>query len=384
MVNCKQTNEKEILDKLREKYRGHFSFKLNHNKQLTHVLFWDLENLNKIPEEIASFKFIEGIHINNCSLKEFNDDFFEAENIKVIDISDNPIEQLDVSFEDYTSLISLNINNTNLKELPDELLKNKGLEELRFFNTKINEIPEEIFSIDSLKRLHLNYSKDIPIKLDKLKKLIMFGGKFDSLSNVQLLKNMQILIFDDSDFSVVPDTLDNFNDILFLSFRNCKNLKTLPSSIFKSLEEQQLDLDLVGCDNFKSLPKSLINSNQIGSITLDRCPNFNYFPPGMYINSIRVIDANWKNLPKNFFKTDCHDLWIDGHEFHSINGIKNMKSLGFCVIINGNIEVVPKGIMELPELHHINLENNKIRKYPQFVQRQKQFDIALGGNPIEE
>ncbi|OHX65539.1 hypothetical protein NH26_03845 [Flammeovirga pacifica] len=384
MINCNQTDEKQVIETLHDKYYGNFTYKTNKNKKVVRVRFWELNELKKIPYEIKYFENLEEIYINNCSLKEFNDDFFEAKNIKVIDISDNPIEQLDISFEDYTSLISLNINNTNIKELPDELLNNKRLEDLRFFNTKINEIPEQIFSIDSLKKLHLNYCQDIPIKLNNLKHLRMFGGTFDSLSNIHLLKNINTIVFEGSTFKSIPNDFHNFKEISYISFRNCKNIRNLPSTLFETLDEQQLYLDLFGCKSLKSLPKVLTNSNSIGKIILDECPNFNYFPPGMYINSIRVIDANWKNLPKNFFKTDCHRLWIDGHKFHSINGIKNMKSLGFCVIINGNIEVVPKGIMELPELHHINLENNKIRKYPQFVQRQKQFDIALGGNPIEE
>ncbi|OHX65538.1 hypothetical protein NH26_03840 [Flammeovirga pacifica] len=382
MISCQTLTESEAKTILKNNYNN-VDFVYNNDNSHIIEIYFSNSIIDKIPDEIKAFKYLKKIEFEKTKLKELNFDNIVNENLESIIIYNAPLKLIPSSINRFKNLKKLVFKGTNVSKLPIEIFDLKYLQTLNFSKTKVIRIPIEVFRLKTLSQLYVNQHNDIPKEITELHNLKAFGGSFNNFNNFKYLSGLKYLSFNDCLSNNIPTYIGDFDSLTNLNFINC-NIRSFPDQLFRNIPEQQLYLNLHGCDSLKSLPKVLTNSNSIGKIILDECPNFNYFPPGMYINSIQVIDANWKNLPKNFFKTDCHDLWIDGHEFHSINGIKNMKSLGFCVIINGNIEVVPKGIMELPELHHINLENNKIRKYPQFVRGQKQFDIALGGNPIEE
>ncbi|KXX70376.1 hypothetical protein AVL50_12280 [Flammeovirga sp. SJP92] len=364
-------SEQEALHKLQQMHPSSFDYELNENtKKVESISFNKDTSLKEIPEEILAFEHLKTLEIRRTGITEIPEFISYFKHIQELRFSINPIQQVADIFGQFPELEYLSLSHTKITELPPSIFKCKKLKNLLYINTPINGFDERLYLLkDQLEILFISKCEELPSKISTFKNVSDFGvtlGK--SFKYIDDLPKLKMLTLDNSTASRFPKDFKTIKKLRNLSLVNCDQITELPASLgYAEVGEYDfVSFNFNGCKKLRGLPESFKNLKNIRTFYLDSCFNFSYIPLGLRIGSLTAIGANWLKMPKNLLNTPCTSLWIDGHRMGTIRGISGMKGLDFAVIINGNILKVPEELCEMKDLHHINLENNKIKNYPAF------------------
>ncbi|PRQ36125.1 putative leucine-rich repeat domain, L domain-containing protein [Rosa chinensis] len=160
-------------------------------------------NLTMYPRKIT-WKYVEAISIHSCKLEEFSEVGKEMGSLRILDLSDTCIKELGPSITNLTGLEELILRNCqNLTTLP------RSIYELR--NLRV---------LDARQCPKLAAFPEIPIKMDFLREVYLGGGAIRELD----------------------ESIGNLIGLQTLDLTNCKNLTTLPCSIYGLQNLKQLEL----------------------------------------------------------------------------------------------------------------------------------------------
>ncbi|XP_062585950.1 leucine-rich repeat-containing G-protein coupled receptor 5-like isoform X1 [Saccostrea cucullata] len=223
----------------------------------------------------------------------------------------------------------LDLSMNNLTLLPDHAFSRyKHLKALRLAGNGISAISETAFFF-----------------LHNLESLFLMGNNLTSLhgSIFQHLYRLTELFLDANKIaSISSSAFDGLFGLLFLRL-DANNLTEIPQEALARLERlQALDLSVNKIQQIKDFAFS--NNTNLGSLAL-------------------------------------HDNRISVIRYHAFEGLNVLTSLE---LQRNRLTHVPAGIMTLPDLMDLNLENNRIQFIPSHVfQLNKNLrDIKLRGNPI--
>jgi len=163
-----------------------YGIECNDDGSVTGIILSNNGLVGKIPEELFGLPNLDTLRLGKNRVAVPMESIPDAERLEVLDLSFNPIGDLE-GIDDAESLVELILDNCDLLgPFPEELLELYDLERLSINNNKIKgEIPEDIDDLESLEILSLNdndLTGAIPPSLSgllELRTLSLSGNKFE-------------------------------------------------------------------------------------------------------------------------------------------------------------------------------------------------------------
>lgn len=233
-------------------------------KEAIETNYLDLSYLNliELPEIQESLKNIEYLFINNNNIKTLKISFFQ--NITVIDLSDNPITEINYL---PPNLIELVCNNCKI----ENMCPHNSIKKIHCINNNLTEIQNYSNLIDL--QCGENNLKTIPSLL-KLEYLSCYDNPIIKINFLPILKTLNC------DNTLLENIIDFAPSLKYLS---CCNTKILDISNLKDLNEIELIDSKINTIPFISELKSII----INNMNINISPKYkikNLFNTGNKIN----------------------------------------------------------------------------------------------------
>ncbi|XP_060973815.1 protein SUPPRESSOR OF npr1-1, CONSTITUTIVE 1 isoform X2 [Cannabis sativa] len=252
------------------------------------------KHLRELPNSICELESLEYLNLGGCvSFDKFPR---LPKSIKGLDLSGTLIQKVEYSLFD--CLPSVNVLYMQackkLESLPATICKLKSLQVLNLEDcSQLKSFPEILEPMEKLKYLYLNRS-GIEVLPSSIENLVMLETL--SLSGCENLKS-------------IPITICKLKFLRELYLGGCSQLKSFPeiSEPMEKLEKLYLygtgievlpssienlvmlnNLNLSECKNLKSIPTSMINMRNIDSIELDEYPQLQILP----YNGLPVEDSS--------------------------------------------------------------------------------------------
>lgn len=198
------------------------------------------EDLNRkkeyttLEEALKDRKQVFKLNLVDKNLTSLPDEFYELENLQVLDLSNNPqLNWAEVipKLAKLNMLSELGLGTNNLKELPAAITKIS-----RLYNLALPKNPE------------LNYEQVLGVLKDckKLEKLDIGTNTFKILpKGLNQLKNLNLLILEGNIYLEDINEITNMPNLERLSIHQCISLKTLPTELGKAKNLSLIDMG--GC-----------------------------------------------------------------------------------------------------------------------------------------
>jgi hypothetical protein len=150
-------NELKALPRTMEQLKGLENVNLSHNH---------LENLSNFFPSMYYVKYLNASHNQLTQISQIN----ELKTAKIIDLSDNQIEEIPIEIHQLKSLKMLDLSNNQLKALPKTLTGLNKLEELNLENNQLGSLPPYIYRLRKLKVLNLTGNPLSEKEKDRIRK----------------------------------------------------------------------------------------------------------------------------------------------------------------------------------------------------------------------
>ncbi|CAN6565052.1 unnamed protein product [Malus baccata var. baccata] len=421
---------------------------LNNLTGLNHLVLLDCKELKSLPSSIR-MKSLKTLNLSGClSLEIFPEISEVMEELSWLYLSRSKIKELPSSINNLTGLNHLNLEDCKeLKSLPSSIrmkcLKTLNLsgclslemfpeisevmEELTWLSlsrSKIKELPSSINNLTGLSDLVLEDCKELKslpssIRMKSLKTLNLSGCSslemFPEISEV--MEELSWLNLFGSKIKELPSSINNLTGLNHLVLLDCKELKSLPSSIrMKSLKT----LNLSGClsleifpeisevmeelswlylsrSKIKELPLSINNLTGLNHLNLEDCKELKSLPSSIRMKSLKTLNLSgclslemfpeisevmeeltWlslsgskiKELPSSINNlTGLSDLVLeDCKELKSLPSSIRMKSLKTLNLFGcSSLEMFPEISEVMEELSWLNLSGSKIKELPSSI-----------------
>jgi len=179
-------------------------------------------------------------------LKCFPEIIYELVNLKMLDLTDNYIEEISPEIANLVNLKKLYFSCNKLNKIPKEFGNLSNLKKLNLAYNYITEIPPEFGNLINLKALDLRHNEltSLPTEIGKLidlEKLFLEGNNFRFLPK-QIL-NIKNSLIDIEDTTYDIDNLDVNCEILVFKFLNC-DLTNLPIGLKQIYFKKELEEEI--------------------------------------------------------------------------------------------------------------------------------------------
>ncbi|PRQ36003.1 putative leucine-rich repeat domain, L domain-containing protein [Rosa chinensis] len=188
---------------------------------------YECNSLVEIPDSIRFLHNLVTLNVDHCSNLIMFPRKINLRSIETISVSYCKLEEFSEFGEEMYFLRELNLIGTCIKELHPSITKLIRLEELDLQdNQNLTTLPYNIYELHNLKGLgaigcsKLAIFPKVPVKMDSLRGLFLDG----------------------SDIRELDESIGNLTVLEMLYLSSCKNLTTLPWSIYGLQNLQRLDL----------------------------------------------------------------------------------------------------------------------------------------------
>ncbi|PRQ36029.1 putative leucine-rich repeat domain, L domain-containing protein [Rosa chinensis] len=338
---------------------------------------WNCENLTTLPYNIYELHSLESLEVIGCS--------------KLATFPKIPVKM--------DSLRQLSLKGSDIRELDESIGNLIGLEELDLSYCKnLTTLPCSIYGLHNLKLYASGCSKlvtlpKIPVKMDSLRRFSLEGSDIreldESIENLIGLEELDLT--DCKNLTTLPCSIYRLHNLKSLEASGCSKLATFPKIpvnmdslrrlSLKGSDIRELDesignligleeLDLSDCKNLTTLPCSIYGLQHLAWLYLDECSKLVRFPTN---TKILNLDECSLSLPKLQYLTiagcsllsDCDflmtlDCWetlkrldLSRNNFVSLPGLTKFVKLG---ALNLRDCKRLRGIPELPPNVSISLQ----------------------------
>lgn len=279
--------------------------------------------MKKLPEVIASFATIEGIHI--VDIPEFEE------------LPDNM---------DESALKSIVIMNTGFKAFPKNFEKMKNLYSLSVINSKLTELPERLAELPVISAVELsgNEIAEFPAALaEKWQKLVYLR-----MNNTKLAS--------------LPSNIFSMSYVSTFDFCDNPNLASLPEVRGEGVRMGGLFLDRCG---FTSIPKIAqgrmltlsLAENKITSVTADELNALSTKLETLILSGNKI--GSFPKMEQTSPKRDLMMLSLDDCGLTEIPDLSNLENLRSLSLAKNNITTVGDGVFTNNKyLSILNLSDN--------------------------
>ncbi|XP_020585823.1 LRR repeats and ubiquitin-like domain-containing protein At2g30105 [Phalaenopsis equestris] len=170
-----------------------------------------------------------------------NDVWYCALHVRILDVSDNYIQELPEKIGDFKSLINLNLNGNDLS---DEKISWVGLTQLKFLgvlslnSNKLTTLPPALGSLTSLAQLHIanNMLTCLPDELGCLNQLQIFNADYNRISSLPATigncSSLDEISISNNFLTELPETIEDLKNLKILRLNNNYGLNSIPSNLF--------------------------------------------------------------------------------------------------------------------------------------------------------
>ncbi|MDJ1506048.1 leucine-rich repeat domain-containing protein [Xanthocytophaga agilis] len=278
--------------------------------------------LIEFPVEIRNAKNLTNLNLEDNSISIIPEWLAELQSLKVIYLSNNRIQNIDV-----------------LTQIP-------SLEVLHLINNQIRHLPDTIGRLQNLKRLYLtgNQLTSLPIaigELRQLKHLLLGHNQLKSLPAwIAMLSRLEVLNLFDNQLKSLPTRLGQLEQLTYLQL-SCNQLTYLPSGI-KGLKKLT-HLDFFS-HYFEQLPEELMYLDALQHLNIgdNRLKRIEYIPSSVkglsiYANPLEYIDDQVLiSLKQVFANSYFAYLYIDTQQ-------------------QANLKIKPEDYERAPHFQHVKV-----------------------------
>ncbi|CAN6705598.1 unnamed protein product [Malus baccata var. baccata] len=368
----------EVMEKLSKLYLSGSKIKelpssINNLTGLSFLSIHDCKELKSLPSSIG-MKSLETLDFSGCSSLEMFPEVSEVmEKLSKLYLSGSKIKELPSSINNLTGLSLLNLRDCKeLKSLPSSIhmkslkrLDLSGCSSLEMFpeiskvmeklswldlsGLKIKDLPSSINNLTGLSSLYLKDCKELKslprsIRMKSLKTFNLDGclglEMFPKISEV--IEGLKTLNLSESKIKELPSSINNLTGLSSLYLKDCKELKSLPSSIpMKSL----VYLNLSGCSSLEMFPEILEVMEKLLWLDLSESK----------IKELPLSINNLKGL-KHLYLKNCNEL----KSLPSSIPMKSLKTLDLCGC--SSLEIFPEISEVMEKLSLLDLSGSKIKE----------------------
>lgn len=367
---------------LRQWYVNRFPFEILEYPQLEVLLmdgdYAQWNQLGDIPAGIQRLKNLKFASFENCGITSLPIEVGQLKQLLHLDLRNNQLASLPASIKDLSRLVYLDIGsdfpfegNRQLTTIPPALFQLKNLKHLDLTYNPIQELPTEIGALSGLTELQLQNTKleSLPASIGQLKQLIILGlgnnnlqtlptefGQLKSLKGLNLsgnnlthlpasigkLTNLKFVTLLQNELTELPDELAQLNQLEILTLSS-NQLQRLPDE-FGELSNLR-DLDLSN-NQLIELPTSFAQLGQLKKLGLGHNP----------------ID----HLPKNIGQLErLETLYLRNSKLTALPGsIGALSQLKTLNLVGNPLKKLPNSIGQLGQLTELRLSETHLRDLP--------------------
>ncbi|VDM42227.1 unnamed protein product, partial [Toxocara canis] len=254
----------------------------------------------------------------------------ECTQLKILDLSSNPITRLPPTITLLTSMTHLGLNDISLTQMPVDIGRLKNLRSLEVRENLLRTIPPSISQLTQLQRLDLGHNE-----LDDLP------------AEIGLLLNLQELYVDQNDLEALPESIVQCRSLQQLDVSENK-LMILPDDIG---ELEQLNDLTVSHNCLQVLPTSIGRLRKLSILKADR-------------NAITQL------TPAVGSCTGLNELYLTENLLTEVpTSLSNLKALRTLNLDKNQLKEIPSTIGGCTSLSVLSLRDNLLEQLPLEVGR---------------
>ena len=369
----------ELNDEDLETLLGYLSPDVFKNIERIDLQHSNSENkLTKLPTSLQKFENLKSLNASSHRITRLPNWIGNLQNLGQLELAGNKITELPLTFGNLKNLHTLNLMRNEISELPQTFGNLQNLRVINLMGNSIRELPQTFGNLQNLENIELSRNKfenfpEVLTELLNTEKLDLANNNISTIpDSIRRLSNLQNLDLSHNDISELPDLVDENNvgltNLMRISLAN-NNLSALPESFGKLISLLDCILD---SNNLKSLPESFGNLASLSELSL-RGNVFTQLSDDTFKNCVNLetidFESNgFKSIPK------CLALlpklkWLS----LSNNRITNIspeelkgkfKALVNLSLSHNNIDTLIVELFKLPKLNNIDLDSNKIERFP--------------------
>nr|XP_011459123.1 PREDICTED: TMV resistance protein N-like isoform X2 [Fragaria vesca subsp. vesca] len=357
-------------------------------------------SLLELHPSISNLKNLLFLSLKGCKELKILPNSFSMKSLKVLNFSGcSNLEKFPEISEVMAELPQLCLDKTAIKELPLSIENLRGLVTLSLKDCReLKSLPSSICQLKSLRYVTLSGCSKFKV--------------FPQIVGLEDMKSLRELHLDGTCIKEFLPSILALKELVVLSLRDCKELKSLPNSIhMKSLDT----LILSGCSNLQKfpeisekthrlselhlhdiaieeLPPSITNLCQLESLILKDCEKLKSLPSSIYqlecLSTITVSGCSkFKVFPQNTNSLEGLQKLVtlrleDCGVLRSLpSSICQLKSLRYVALSGcSKFEVFPEIFEDMEELRELHLEGTSIKYLSPSIQRLKRIMLLNMSN----
>ncbi|PRQ36060.1 putative leucine-rich repeat domain, L domain-containing protein [Rosa chinensis] len=339
---------------------------------------WHCENLTTLPYNIYELHNLKTLHASGCS--------------KLATFPKIPVKM--------DSLRELSLSGSDIRELDESIENLSGLEYLDLTHCKnLTTLPCSIYGLHNLKTLHargcskLATFPKIPVKMDSLRELYLSGSDIKELDeSIENLIRLEYLdLTDCKNLTTLPCSIYGLHNLKTLHARGCSKLATFPKIPVKM--DSLRELYLSGSD-IRELDESIKNVIGLEYLDLTDCKNLTTLPCSIYgLHNLKTLHTRgcsklttFLNIPVKM--DSLRELSLSGSDIKELDeSVENLIGLEELDLWNcENLTTLPYNIYELHNLETLHARGcSKLATFPKIsVKMDSLRRLSLKGSDIRE
>ncbi|NCO00411.1 MAG: GNAT family N-acetyltransferase [Epsilonproteobacteria bacterium] len=256
-----------------------------------------LKSLNLSSNKIADIATLQEcselrvLDLSNNLIKEINFSFPHANNLITLNLSYNFLREMGVFFFSLSYLQRLNLNANLIKEIPAQISKLSFLKEFEIIENHLETIAESLFELP-LEKLSLSSNRLTQLHLDglsSLESITLDENSFESLSlGAGFAPHLR-------EFSCESCSLKEFllpaSKVLQTICYSDNDIEEIPSEIGQYLNLKELDIDE---NSIRELPDTLANLSYLETLYANKNPLSEEAKKVVMILDPEICDLNMK------------------------------------------------------------------------------------------
>ena len=286
------------------------------------------------------------------SLTQVNFFFSRFVNLKILDVSNNPIETLPTVLGCCTSLEELYLNNCNLRKIHAEIALCQSLQIFEFDGNDSMEYPPP----------------EVQAKLG--------AGVLKYFRQILDCPRTNMMLLDSFDLAEVDSAILSYRSCTWLDLSQ-NNLIKIPSEIrqMQKVELMNLSQNKLGC-----IPRILTLMPSISDLSLDKNDIEQIEPSIVLLTRLTRLSLSSNRIarihPSVFKLTSLNFLNLTDNKLHKIPGqielLTDLVSLGLG---SNSLEEIPVEVCSLTSLRQLVLFGNKLKDVPNSLSKLTQLEV---------
>jgi internalin A len=325
-------------------------------------------------------------------LKALPQELAALENLRLLDLSGNPLTVIPTSVLELQKLTSLIVVRVNLSEIPDSIAQLTNLTELHLSGNQLSELPESIAQLTNLTELNLsgNQLSELPesiAQLTNLTRLYLWDNQLSELpESIAQLTNLTELHLSGNQLSELPESIAQLTNLTELNLSG-NQLSELPESIAQLTNLTELHLS---GNQLSELPESIAQLTNLTELHLSG-NQLSELPESIAqltnLTRLYLWDNQLSELPESIAQlTNLTELDLARNQLSELpESIAQLTNLTELYLLGNQLSELPESIAQLTNLTELNLSGNQLSELPKWVEELpnlKKLDLRRNPLPI--